>query len=138
VDLPEGTAQCATIGCDTDSTIGDPHEEYWRYSAPYDDVVAFLQKQFATGRQYDSHGATRWDGLPPCYNTNHQSPPWGWTYNDQTAWEWSDGATRLAVSVDKPGFKTADGHIRPFGWIATRSWAVDPDESGSGPPCYRA
>jgi hypothetical protein len=137
VDLPEGTVQCATIGCDTDSANDDPHREYWRYSASYDDVVAFLQKQFATGRQYDSHGATWWNGLPPCYDTNHHSPPWGWTFDDGlTAWKWSDGATQLVIEVFKPGAKTAGGEIVPFGWISTKSWAVDPDESG--PPCYRA
>jgi len=63
VDLPEGTVQCTTIGC-----VSDPHREYWHYSAPYDDVVAFLRKRFATGWRYDAHGATWWDGLPPCYD----------------------------------------------------------------------
>jgi hypothetical protein len=60
VDLPEGTVQCTTNFC-----VRDPHKEYWHYSAPYDDVVAFLRKRFATGRRYDTHGATWWNGLPP-------------------------------------------------------------------------
>jgi hypothetical protein len=61
-------------------------EEDWRYTASYDDTVAFLRKQFATGPKYDTHGATRWRDLPPCYNSKydwntaspaHESPPQG-------------------------------------------------------------
>jgi hypothetical protein len=87
VDLPEGTIQCttdSTSGCGITST--DPHTEHWNYSAAYDDVVAFLRKRFATGRRYDTHGATWWDGLPPCYDKGHQSPPLGRTL---------DGGTKL-------------------------------------------
>ena len=96
VDLPEGTVQCTTNGCPP-----DPHKEYWRYSAPYDDVVAFLRTRFATGRRYDTHGATWWNGLPPCYDKAHQSPPWGRTLDGATEWAWSDGAKMLAVDVSK-------------------------------------
>lgn len=93
--MPEGTVQCPDVSSDT-------HDEWWCYSAPYGDVVAFLQKQFATGRQYDSHGATYWRGLPPCYNANHQSPPWGEGDGDTwTRWMWSDGTVMLIVSVQK-------------------------------------
>ncbi len=101
VDLPEGTVQCTTVGCIGDGPIKDPHKEYWRYSAPSDDVVAFLRKRFATGRRYDTHGATWWNGLPPCYDKGHQSPPWGRTLNGTTEWVWSDGATMLLVDVIK-------------------------------------
>ena len=96
VDLPEGTVQCTTNGCPP-----DPHKEYWDYSAPYDDVVAFLRKRFATGRRYDTHGATWWNGLPPCYDKGHQSPPWGHTLDGATEWVWADAARMLAVDVNK-------------------------------------
>jgi hypothetical protein len=96
MDLPEGTVQCA------DLPATDPHDENWCYSAPYDAVVAFLQKQFATGRRYDSLGATYWRGLPPCYEANHQSPPLGARYGDtDTEWTWSDGTVMLIVDVLK-------------------------------------
>jgi hypothetical protein len=101
VDLPEGTVQCTTNGC-----VGDPHTEHWFYSAPYDDVVAFLRKRFATGRRYDTHGATWWNGLPPCYDKGHQSPPWGRTFDGGTKlteWMWSDAAKTLAVDVSANG-----------------------------------
>jgi hypothetical protein len=79
VDLPEGTEECSSSMCSRDNTSyrRDNHWEFWRYSAPYDDTIAFLRDRFATGRQYDAHGATWWSGLPPCYNAIHQSPPWG-------------------------------------------------------------
>jgi hypothetical protein len=135
VDLPEGTVQCTTIGCISDLANKDPHHEYWRYSASYDDTVAFLQKRFATGQRYDTHGATWWKGLPPCYDTNHQSPPWGWTHDDVIEWVWSDGATKLVVELDKPGIKTAGGDILPFGRVVIFSSIVDPE---AGTTCYRA
>ena len=96
VDLPEGTVQCTTNGCPP-----DPHREHWQYSAPYDDVVAFLRTRFATGRRFDTHGATWWNGLPPCYDKEHQSPPWGRTLNGGIEWAWSDGAKMLAVDLNK-------------------------------------
>jgi hypothetical protein len=133
VDLPEGTVQCTTIACRSDlGRDTDPLTEEWRYSVPYDDIVAFLRKQFATGRRYDAHGATWWKGLPPCYDTNHQSPPWGWTVGDEIDWAWSDGVTRLHVIVDKPGIKTTDGNIVPFGRIVIFT------VSAGTFPCYRA
>jgi hypothetical protein len=135
VDLPEGTVQCTTIACFSGLPIKDPHEEYWRYSAPYDDTVAFLQKRFATGRRYDTHGATWWKGLPPCYDKGHQSPPWGHTLDGGTEWVWSDGAVMLAVTVMKPGLKTTGGDIVPFGTITVDSWIVEPEV---GTTCYRA
>ncbi len=107
VDLPEGTIQCttdSTSGCGI--TSSDPHTEHWHYSAAYDDVVAFLRKRFATGRRYDTHGATWWDGLPPCYDKGHQSPPWGRTLDAGTKfteWMWSDAARTLAVDVSDNG-----------------------------------
>ena len=118
VDLPEGTVQCTTVFCTTDQPSRDPHEESWRYSAPYDDVLEFLRERFATGRQYDTRGATWWKGLPPCYDDKHQSPPWGWTLgDDDTAWRWSDGSIMLTVFVIKQGSKQGDGSILPFGRI---------------------
>jgi hypothetical protein len=110
VDLPEGTVPCATYDCG-ELPHRDTHSEYWRYSASYDDTVAFLRDQFATGRRYDARGATWWKGLPPCYDTKHQSPPWGWTVGPWTEWTWSDGATWLEVMVYPPG------SIAPFGVI---------------------
>lgn len=132
VDLPEGTVPCTTAAC-TDLP-NNPHEEYWRYSASYDDVVAFLRKRFATGRRYDTHGATWWNGLPPCYDTKHQSPPWGSTYDDSMVeWVWSDDAMMLLVDVQKPN---AAGVVNPlpFGRIAISKIF---DLEGLG-PCYRA
>lgn len=82
-----------------------------------------------------THGATWWNGLPPRYDTNHQSPPWGWISDDTTAWVSSDGARMLYVNVDKPGIKTAGGDIVPFGRIFIESWIVDPEV---GTICYRA
>jgi hypothetical protein len=133
VDLPDGTVQCTTIGCTSALTNENPREEWWRYNAPYDDIVAFLQKRFATGPQYDALGATRWSGLAPCYDTHHQSPPLGWIVNDETAWRWSDGAMMIDVWVRKPGITVGDGTIVPFGSIDI-SKIVDP----GGDTCYRA
>jgi hypothetical protein len=128
IDLPEGTVPMPV------SNQG-PHAEFWRYSAPYDDTVTFLRNQFATGRRYDTHGATWWKGLPPCYNTDHQSPPWGWIqYDGFTQWLWSDGAMWLYVEVDKPGAKIGNTTV-PFGRIHTNSGTVDPE---NGMTCLRA
>jgi hypothetical protein len=110
IDLPEATDPCTTMLCETDLTGGIyPKQEYWRYSAPYDDTVAFLRDRFATGRRYDAHGATWWKGLPPCYNPAHESPPWGSTYTNpkrggarQTRWMWADDASGLLVLVFEP------------------------------------
>jgi len=136
VDLPEGTVQCTSVNC-LGGTTTYPYEEWWRYSASYDDVLAFLQKRFATGLQYDTHGATWWDGLPPCYDANHQSPPWGGTTSDNegTAWMWSDGAKELDVLLEKSGVKTGGGSIVPWGTILVVSNAVDPEAPLR---CYRA
>ncbi len=136
VDLPVGTVQCIMTNCLGDYKNTDPHSESWRYSAPYDDVVAFMRTRFATGRRYDTHGATWWKGLPPCYEPNHQSPPWGWTHDDGvTEWEWSDGATTLDVGVLKAGAKLNGGSLLPFGRIDMVSLIVDPKV---GATCYRA
>jgi hypothetical protein len=132
VDLPVGTVQCIPFGCIDAPAITDPSYEWWRYSAPYDDVVAFLQDRFGTGRQYDTHGATWWHGLPPCYDANHHSPPWGWTNDSGTRWIWSDNAKALVVAVDKPGITTGAGDIVPFGRIYMISVG-----SSVGTACYR-
>src|ERR1700694_2781393 len=74
VALPAGTIP----GPSGASTGSDG--EYWYYTAPYPDTVTFLQNQFATGRRYDTYGATWWNGLPPCYDNaspRHHSPPLG-------------------------------------------------------------
>jgi hypothetical protein len=101
VDLPAGV-----VFADNSSD-----EERWRYTAPYDDTVAFLRKQFATGRKYDAQGATRWRDLPPCYNDKydantatprHESPPRGWVMEDSTLWLWTDGSIALSVEVFGP------------------------------------
>ena len=82
---------------------GSPDEEDWIYNASYDGTVAFLRKQFATGRKYDTHGATWWRDLPPCYNdTRHESPPGGWVMEDSTLWVWADANTSLSVEVFRP------------------------------------
>jgi hypothetical protein len=87
-------------------------EEVWIYSASYDQTVAFLRKQFATGRRYDMQGATWWRGVPPCYNSKydyntmspgHESPPKGWVLDDSTEWMWADGSMTLEIQVWKPG-----------------------------------
>jgi hypothetical protein len=131
VDLPEGTVQCTTFECSDIPLTNDPQQEYWRYSAPYDDTVAFLRDRFASGPRYDAHGATWWKGLPPCYNTAHQSPPWGWTDDDRVNhWKWSDGAMVLEVVVYKPG--RAPGSA-PFGVVDISEGFVSEHTK-----CYRA
>jgi hypothetical protein len=61
IDLPEGTVQCAAFYCDANQVGGIyPRQEYWRYSATYDDTAEYLRDRFATGRRYDAHGATWW------------------------------------------------------------------------------
>jgi hypothetical protein len=138
VELPEGTVPCTAWECeDSPYKYDNPHGEYWRYSAPYDDTVAFLRDQFAAGLRYDAHGATWWKGLPPCYDDKHQSPPWGWTShfdNRATWWLWSDGAIYLQVLVYQPG---ANVNKAPFGvmYIVEGSHFEGPPR---GPDCYRA
>ncbi|MGO9511015.1 MAG: hypothetical protein ACLPXZ_28195 [Mycobacterium sp.] len=132
VDLPVGTVQCIDFGCIDGPAITDPGYEWWRYVAPYDDIVAFMRDRFGTGRQYDAHGATWWHGLPPCYDANHDSPPSGWATDGGTRWIWSDNAKALVVAVDKPGIKAGDGDIVPFGRIYVISVG-----SSVGAVCYR-
>jgi hypothetical protein len=133
VDLPIGTVQCIDFGCIDNPANTDPSYEWWRYSAPYDDIVAFLRDRFGTGPQYDIHGATWWHGLPPCYDANHQSPPWGWTTDTGTQWIWSDNEKALVVVVQPPGIKTGAGEIVPFGRIIMISVG-----SSVGTMCHRA
>jgi hypothetical protein len=92
VDLP---ADVAFLG---NSSI----EERWGYSAPFNDTVVYLRKQFATGRRYDADGATWWRDLPPCYNTRHESPPGGWDLEESVQWMWADANTTLSVEVLSP------------------------------------
>jgi hypothetical protein len=106
INLPAGTVPLPPIAADL-------QDEDWRYTTPYADTVTFLQTQFATGRRYDSYGATWWNGLPPCYNDSkynpadpaHESPPRGWILDNSTQWIWSDGAMTLLVAVWKPGME---------------------------------
>lgn len=95
-------------------------QEVWRYTARYDDVVAFFRSQFATGRRYDPHGATWWRDLPPCYRDgfdrragtpSHQSPPHGWVKEDSTQWLWADERISLSVAVFRPTSQTAPSEI---------------------------
>jgi hypothetical protein len=86
-------------------------EERWRYSGSYDDTVAFLRKQFATGRKYDAQGATWWRNLPPCYNDKHESPPGGWVMEDSTLWLWTDGFVALSVEVFRPSSEVTPNEI---------------------------
>jgi hypothetical protein len=103
IDLPAGTVPVPA----PDSSDG----EYWHYTAPYPDTVTFLRDQFATGRRYDTYGATWWNGLPPCYDNAHESAPlgadggerFGGQPGDLHEWMWSDGALTLYVSVSRPG-----------------------------------
>jgi hypothetical protein len=97
IDLPEGTVPCTSSGCRNPSE----HEEVWRYNAPFDEVVAFLNNQFGTGP---------YDGLPPC----------GTTGNDEHEWTWSNDARWLAVAVFTPG------DIAPFGKIYIACGPVHP------------
>ncbi len=117
VDLPAGTVSVVT---------GSSNEEDWRYNAPYDDVVAFLRSQFATGPKYADGKATWWRNLPPCYNDHYdytnnrqddKAPPEGWvsdSHGGSTRWMWADGVMSLDVQVFRPG-----GSIAPNGepWI---------------------
>jgi hypothetical protein len=120
IDLPAGTVPLRT----------DSQDEDWRYTTPYPDTVTFLQTRFATGRRYDSYGATWWNGLPPCYNDSkydpaqpaHESPPKGWVIDDGTQWFWSDSAMTLCVEVWRPGIKTVGGDIKPYGEIDIFIW----------------
>ena len=109
VDLPEGTVQCTTNGC-----VGDPHTEHWFYSAPYDDVVAFLRKQFATGRRYDTHGAT-WDRLASVLRQRAPEPAGG-TYLRR--WYQVDGVEVVRCRQDaccrRERMAGASGHPRGF------------------------
>lgn len=132
VDLPVGTVQCIDFGCIDGPAITDPSYEWWRYGAPYDDIVAFMRDRFGAGQRYDAHGATWWHGLPPCYDANHDSPPSGWATDYGTRWIWSDNAKALVVAVDKPGIKAGDGDIIPFGRIYVISVG-----SSVGGVCYR-
>ena len=86
-------------------------EEVWRYSAPYDETVTFVRKQFATGRKYDTHGATWWRNLPPCYDDKDESPPQGWVMENATFWLWTDGSISLSVKVFAPSSKTTPNEI---------------------------
>jgi hypothetical protein len=123
VDLPAGT-----VPAPPDAFSG-PGREDWRFTAPYDDTVTFLQRQFATGRRYDSYGATWWKGLPPCYNDSkynptdpaHESPPRGWidwpaggivrgVPPRSTIWRWSDGAIELQVQAHELNKLDAQGN----------------------------
>jgi hypothetical protein len=61
VEIPAGTVLLDRR--DRGGRLG--HEEEWRYSAPYDGLVAFLRRQFAAGPKVDSKGATSWRSLPP-------------------------------------------------------------------------
>lgn len=128
VDLPAGTVP---ISSTTDTT---GQEEKWRYTVSYADTVAFLRKQFATGRRYDSYGATWWRGLPPCYSDDipvHQAPPRGWVVSGTTGpdvltnWFWSDGARTLQVMVRNPN---------AFPYAEIDVWTM----SGPPPVCNRA
>lgn len=102
VDLPAGVALAGNSSL----------EERWNYSAPFDDTVEFLRKQFATGRKYDTHGATWWRGLPPCYNdTRHESPPGGWVSENSTLWVWADANTSLSVEVFRPSSTVTPNEI---------------------------
>jgi hypothetical protein len=111
VDLPAGTVLVDRR--DRGPHLG--HVEGWRYSAPYDDTVAFLRKQFATGPKFDSQGATSWRNLPPCYGPRHQSPPGGWVLDDRTEWVWADFTSMaLAVEVYTPSSTTAPNEIEMY------------------------
>jgi hypothetical protein len=102
------------------------NEERWRYTTPYDDTIAFLRMQFATGRKYDANGATSWRDLPPCYNDKHERPPGGWVMDDATFWLWTDGSNSLSVQVYRPTSKSTPNEIV----IDYRRW-------DHAYPCYR-
>jgi hypothetical protein len=123
VDLPAGT-------------VPGPAQsdgEYWYYTALYPDTVTFQQNRFATGRRYDTYGATWWNGLPPCYDNaspKHHSPPLGSDSGPGTVlggqpgdgryWVWSDSAVTLEVQVLKPSsstFNATEGLILIVRWL---------------------
>lgn len=114
IDLPEGTVPCTSSGCRTPPE----HEEVWRYSAPYKDVVAFLHDRLDNRRLSN--------GLPPC----------GPTGNDAHEWRWSDDARWFAVAVVQLGPADANGERAPFGVIYIACGRVNPpDRRGQ---CFRA
>lgn len=145
IDLPADTTPIALPPC---GTLCDGRQtEYWHYSVPFLDVVTFLQKQFATGSRYDSYGATRWQGLPPCYDPAHHSPPEGsdgglWTGVPAGTgliheWIWSDGVATLIVQVVRQGIRFGtDPNARTDVGIIVESWpaVTDSDELS----CQRA
>ena len=102
VDLPAGATFAGSSSL----------EERWNYGASYEGTVAFLSKQFATGRKYDARGATWWRDLPPCYNdTHHESPPEGWVTDDSTRWVWADAHTSLSVQIFRPSSTVTPNEI---------------------------
>lgn len=131
INLPEGAFPCTSSGCRTPPE----HEEVWRYSARYRDTAAFLKDQFATGRP-DARGKTSWNGLPPCYDINDPSPPWGQIRDDKTEWTWSDDARWLAVAVFRPGPEDANSEIASFGRIYIACGPVNPPERNG--QCFHA
>ncbi len=121
IDLPAGTVPRS----------GPSEEEYWTYTAPYPDTVTFLQNQFATGRRYDTYGATWWNGLPPCYDDaspKHHSPPLGSDAGERLGgqpgdaheWVWSDGAVTLFIRMYRPGADLRSGKADAL--IIIESW----------------
>jgi hypothetical protein len=112
---PEPQAPLADVALPAGSVFvgSSSNQEVWRYSAPYDDTVAFLRKQFATGRVYDAQGATWWRDLPPCYDDTgrHQSPPQGWIEPDSTQWLWADDSISLSVKVFRATSGTSANEI---------------------------
>lgn len=111
VDLPVGTVPLPNNATDS---------ETWRYNVSYDDLVAFLRKQFATGQKYDSRGAPWWRNLPPCYRSRYdynankpyeESPPKGWDTGDSTTWQWEDSSMQLQVQAFDPSGTIAPNEI---------------------------
>jgi hypothetical protein len=111
IDLPVGTIACATFACGDSTSPPDADHESWRYTAPRQELVRFLQEQFANGPVYDGYGATSWMGLPPCYGTNHQSPPLGERGSTGTSWKWSGQFSSLVVFVNEVGALNAVGEV---------------------------
>jgi hypothetical protein len=133
IDLPAGTIPVRSP---------DSDGEYWHYTATYPDTLTFLQNRFATGRRYDTYGATWWNGLPPCYDNAHQSPPLGSDGGDRFGgqpgdlheWMWSDGGLTLYISVSRPG---ADfGGKKEDALIIIVRWLGPADKNGL--TCNRA
>jgi hypothetical protein len=123
IDLPAGTIPARQLTSDT---------ELWQYTAPYPDTVKYLQTQFATGRRFDSSGATWWNDLPPCYDDYHKSPPSGseWLLRaspgeypagpgEVHVWLWSDGTRTLYIWVF---------HSDTYGnrWVSIQRWLGPP------------